>query len=326
MPLKLIAPKPGRSSSYRIRGTYLGIYLDRSTGTRDRKTATAILDHERRKLERQAATGEKPVSFQDAAVAYKLAEGEARYLEKLMRWFANKSIYEIDQVALDNCASAIYPKANAATRNRQVYSPVSAVLKHAGVTRRFKRPKGARGVQRTHWLQPDEVFALVKAAEKAKKPRMGALIVFLTYTGVRLNEALALEWPDVDLSRSYAYLRMTKNGEPQAVHLPPVVVAALANLTEKKEGRLFRMTKCGRIYTWLDEIATAAKVPIPERVAFHVFRHTFGAWCRRFGGLDTAGLVATGRWRSRQAAAVYEHVDVTEEARKSDLFPTQKKA
>jgi hypothetical protein len=42
---------------------------------------------------------------------------------------------------------------------------------------------------------------------------------------------------------------------------------------------------------------------------------------RRYGGLDTSGLVATGAWKSRQAAAVYEHVEASEEAQKSDMLP-----
>jgi hypothetical protein len=54
-----------------------------------------------------------------------------------------------------------------------------------------------------------------------------------------------------------------------------------------------------------------------------VFRHTYGAWQRRYGKLDTSGLVATGAWKSRQAAAVYEHADVTESAKRADLFPTR---
>jgi hypothetical protein len=40
-------------------------------------------------------------------------------------------------------------------------------------------------------------------------------------------------------------------------------------------------------------------------------------------GADTSALTATGLWKSRNAAAVYEHVDVSEEARKADLLPTR---
>jgi hypothetical protein len=44
---------------------------------------------------------------------------------------------------------------------------------------------------------------------------------------------------------------------------------------------------------------------------------------RRYAGLDTTCLVSTGAWKSRQAAAIYEHADVSEEGRKADLLPTR---
>ena len=66
-----------------------------------------------------------------------------------------------------------------------------------------------------------------------------------------------------------------------------------------------------------------ANIAIPDRVAFHCFRHTYGAWMRRYAGSDTAGLVGTGAWKSRQAAAVYEHVEVSEEAKKAAMLPVR---
>jgi hypothetical protein len=109
------------------------------------------------------------------------------------------------------------------------------------------------------------------------------------------------------------------------VHLPPVVVAALANVELVEDRTVFRLSKTGHLYDLLTEAARTAGVTIPERVAFHIFLHTYGAWMRRYAGMDTAGLVATGAWKSRQAAAVYEHADVTEEARKANLLPVVKK-
>jgi hypothetical protein len=42
---------------------------------------------------------------------------------------------------------------------------------------------------------------------------------------------------------------------------------------------------------------------------------------RRYAGLDTTGLVATGAWKSRTAASFYEHSVQTEEAKRADLLP-----
>jgi integrase len=220
------------------------------------------------------------------------------------------------------------------------------VLRHGGVKTGLNRPKGAAGTPRLAWLSPDDAFALLASARarvaeagrrvEEVKPqfkgaaragvrsakRFAALCMFLLYTGCRLSDALKVKPSDMEQERSFAYVGKTKNGEPRPVHLPPHVVAELKEI-EFGKARVFGFSaKAGRLYIWLDEIAGAAKVRIPDRVAFHIFRHTYGAWMRRYGGLDTSGLVATGAWKSRQAAAVYEHVEASEEAQKADLLPT----
>jgi integrase len=158
-------------------------------------------------------------------------------------------------------------------------------------------------------------------AAAAVGPSFGALCVFLLYTGCRLSEGLELLWSDLHLEESFAHVRETKNGDSRPVHLPPGVVAAIRHLPHRR-GRVFGLHKGGRLYRMLEAAAVRGGVEIPERVAFHIFRHTYGAWMRRYSGLDTSGLVATGAWKSRNAAAVYEHAVTTEEARKADLLPT----
>jgi integrase len=102
------------------------------------------------------------------------------------------------------------------------------------------------------------------------------------------------------------------------------VVAALANLArgiERPGQRVFRFHKGGHIYSLLTAAAARAEITLPERQAFHLFCHTYATWMRRYGGLDTRGLVATQRWKDRKSADRYEHVVVSEEARKALLLP-----
>ena len=87
-------------------------------------------------------------------------------------------------------------------------------------------------------------------------------------------------------------------------------------------GRVFRLAKSGHLYSLLKTAAFKAGVTLPERSAFHIFRHTYATWMRREAGLDTKGLVATGAWKDRKSADRYEHVVVSEEARKAALLPT----
>lgn len=344
MPLKLCPPDP-KHPTWRVRGKYLRVKVDRSTGTRQKSVAQKLLKKWEEEIERGAYARPEDPTFASAAVSYMQAGGDATFLEPLIAHFGVMLLARIGQPELDAAGSALYPNGTHATRNRQVYTPAAAVIHHAGVEKTFKRPKGARGESRLTWLTPDQAFALIAAARaRAMKleaevettprqfrgaaragvraaHRFTALCLFLLYTGCRLTETLRARPQDVEIGRSFAFIGKTKNGDPRPVHLPPQVVAELANIDFGRT-RVFGFAgKSGRLYAWLDEIAKAAGIVIPPRVAFHIFRHTYGAWMRRYGGLDTSGLVGTGAWRSRQAAAVYEHVEASEEARKADLLP-----
>ena|GEM_PF-4617632 len=84
----------------------------------------------------------------------------------------------IDQRAIDAAAAALFPNATAATRNREVYTPVSAVLKRAGFDFRIKRPKGWRGRIVRRWLWPEQAWRVIDAADRID-PELGLLRVML---------------------------------------------------------------------------------------------------------------------------------------------------
>jgi integrase len=194
-------------------------------------------------------------------------------------------------------------------------------LRHAGVAINLRRPKGSGGNKATEWLRPEQAFRLFAEAEKLNL-EFAALLVFLCYTGCRLSEALRVQWDKVLLDEAFAYVPTTKNGEPRGVHLTGNVVEWLARIKkERARVRVFRFAKGGHIYSLLTAAAAKAEVTLPERQAFHLFRHTYATWMRRFGKLDTKGLVGTGTWKDRKSVDRYEHVEVTEEARKADLLP-----
>lgn len=333
MPLTLVPPSPKRSPNWRVRGTYLGVYVDRSAGTGEKRLASLFLANikgqiERGELQRGAASA--PMTFAAAAFIYMKSGGEARFMEPLLLRIGEKAVTAINQATVNALAVDMYPNASPATRNRQVFTPIAAVLKAAGVALELQRPKGWRGKPRTFFLSPEQAFALFDAGA-ALNQRFGALLVFLAYCGPRLSEALRLTWDDVDLDGATARLAETKNGTPQTAYLPAPVRDALRALPRESErGRplktVFGYSKAGRLYSLLAEACERAGVEIPDRVAFHAFRHTYGAWMRRYGGLDTSGLVAAGRWADATSARVYEHVDVTEAARAADKLPTRAKS
>lgn len=327
MPIKLIPPRKGFTQNFYGRGTYLGVFINRSTGTDRKAVALKIIKQWETDIERGRFETKAVRTFTMSASDYLKAGGQRRPVGKLMDYFGHTPITDVDQAAVDAAAIELFPTHSAATRNREVYTPVSAILKHAGIERPLKRPKGSRGRELTGWLWPEQAQALIAAAYK-KDAEFGLLCLFLLLTGLRLSEgARHFTCDRLRLSESYAFIPRTKNGEPRPVFLPPDLVAALANHPrglERGTEPVFRFHKGGRLYDMLEEAATAASVALPERQAFHIFRHTYGTWMRRYGGLDTRGLVGTGAWRSEQSASRYAHTVVSEDAQKAALLPAPK--
>lgn len=335
MPLKLVPPRAGRSPNYTVRGSHLGVDVNRSTKTPEKGTAQALLRRWQADIERGAIARPGERTFLDAIVSYMKHGGDSRFLgsydDDTGTWsgiagrLGALPLSAVDQDTMNETAIALLPEATPATRNRQVYTPIVAVLHHAGVDRRFARPKGWRGEQRVDWMQPEQAFRLIGAARE-QNVEFAVFLTLLLYTGMRLGEALGLTCNRVSLAEAWASVPTTKNGDPRMVYLPPAAIAALANHPrgiERGGARLFRFRKCGRLYTWLGNARDAAEAYDDELafVSFHTFRHTWATWMRRYGKLDTTGLVATRAWRDRQSAARYEHVVVSEEARKADLLP-----
>lgn len=324
MPLKLVPPRRGKTPFWYVRGTYLGQFVERSTKTDRKAVARKFVEKWQREIERGEFAVEGEPTFLSAAVNYLKHGGHARPVHRLIEHFGERTLRQIDQAEIDAAALALFPNHSPATRNREVYTPVSAILKRAGVETKIKRPKGSRGRELTGWLWPDEANKLFKAAD-ALDLEFGLLCRFLCYTGLRLKEAtVRFKTEHLRLLEGFAYIQTTKNGEPRSVFLPPHLVAALANHPrglERPGKQIFRWHKSGRLYKLLSNAARDAGVILPEREAFHVFRHTYATWMRRYAGSDTKGLVSTGAWKSEQSASRYAHAVVSEEATKAALLP-----
>jgi len=178
------------SPNWYARGTFRGVTVDQSLGTSDRWQAETLLSKLQNEIFERQTNGSARVAegFAGAALRYMESGRERRFVEPLLRHFGDLPIEQIDQQAIDRAATALYPNGSAGTRNRQVYTPVSAILKFAGVTRDVRRLK-ARGVVR--WLTPQEAKRLIAACS----PHLRPLVMFLLYTGVRAGEALFCSHP-----------------------------------------------------------------------------------------------------------------------------------
>lgn len=341
MPLKLIPPRKGKSPNWTIRGTYLKVAVDRSSGTHRKALAGKILRGIEAQIERGGFPGPKPApqqpTFLSAAIAFMKAGRSRRYVARLIEHFGETPLPKIDQAAIDHAAITVYPNVTPCTRNRQVYTPVSSILRHAGVKLDLKRPKGSKGRTITDYLIPQDAAAIIGAAE-AFDAELSLLLKFLLYTGVRLSEALRLRWEDVQLEESAARIGTSKNGDPRMLRLRTDLVEGLAaHKPEEAPGRVFRFHQGGHMKHQLLRAKLAALgLPCPARrpkkwkppayrftwVNYHTFRHTWATWMRIYGGLDLIGLVATNNWRDPRSAARYAHAVPRNEWQKVDDLPS----
>ena len=193
MPLKIVKPRKGKSPHYTIRGSYLGVRIHRSAKTDKRSLALEVLKSYERKIEKGQLAHRNEKTFADAALAYVKGGGEKTYLGRLLEHFRDTPLSAIDQDAIDKAATDLYQGATNATKNRSVYTPVSAVMRHSGLRLDLRRPKGAAGNKATAWLWPEQASAVFREAAKLD-PEFAVLCIVLCYTGMRLSEALGLLW------------------------------------------------------------------------------------------------------------------------------------
>jgi integrase len=342
MPLKLVPPRFGKSPYWSVRGTHFGRYIDRSTKARERKLAQRVLAQWKQQIERGMFAEPREPTFASAAIAYMNAGGERRPLTRLLQHFKETPLRQIDQAAIDAAAAELFPGATAATKNREVFSPASAVLKRAGFDFKIKRPKGWRGRVVRRWLWPEQAWRVIDAAYGVDA-ELGLLCVMLLFGGLRISEQLAMRCNDVRLSEAFAFVPDSKNGEPQPVHLTPHMVERLRahpRGLDRPGERLFRFHKGGGLdFKLIQACAIASGIAPPKRakqgskwpqlppyefdwVTWHSFRRTYATWMRRYGDLDDKDLVDTRRWKTIESASRYAQTVVHEAARKADMLPT----
>jgi integrase len=151
-------------------------------------------------------------------------------------------------------------------------------------------------VRREQYLTPEEVHAVVRAAE----PEDAAFIVTLAFTGLRLGEGMALRWQDVDFSRASIHVERNlvlgrfgtpKSGFGRTVPMADEVAQALARHGQRnwltapddlvfigKKGRPIDENRFRKRY-----YAAQEAVGIRPRRTVHMLRHTFATVCASHG-------------------------------------------
>lgn len=309
MGLKLIR----RGRVWHIHGTVAGYRVRQSTGLGNRGQADAYRARiEAQILERHAHGHAATLTVAQAALTYLEAGGEGRFVAALLDHFGpDARLADIDTAAANRAADAIYPGAAASTVNRQVITPLSAILNMAAddgliAPRRLRRRKTPAG--RTRWLSPAEAEALLDAVDT----RTRLIVAFLLGTGCRTGEALRLTRRDLHIDTREAWLQDTKTDAPRMVRFPARTQRHLAAYGLPDDGAVFRTPK-GRPYVLRKngggQIAGAFNAArdaagLGRDVTPHVLRHTWATW-HYAQNRDVLLLMTRGGWTRPDMALMY---------------------
>jgi integrase len=275
-----------------MRGTVADKRIHESCRTSQRKIAERIkAKREAEQWECNLSGPQAVLTFAQATLLYLQAGRTTRYVKKVSDFWGETRIADIKSGIVRSSSVRAYPKSGPATRNRQFITPTCAIVNHAAEldlcsplrVRRFPVPTTARRVADWPWVQ---------AFMAHSSPHLGALACFMFLTGARVSSAVNLEWGDVDLNRSEAVLRRTKNGDDHTVHLPPELIAALANIPWR-EGRVFGYAHRNAHHNVWTLACKRAGIP---RLNNHAMRHGFATGLLH-AGVDVKTVADRGGWR-----------------------------
>lgn len=156
---------------------------------------------------------------------------------------------------------------------------------------RLGRAISRRAVRPVFALSADDVARFLAAAER-RYPSLYAFFLLLARTGVRLGEAQALRWPDVDVANRLLHIRHSysrwrtlgppKNGEERTVDMSAALTVALDALP-RHAAWVFAKAPAGQPWSGrflleaTKRCAAAAGIADAWRMHPHVFRHTWAS-------------------------------------------------
>ena len=292
------------SQNWYIRGTVKGVRIYRSAGTTDRKDADELrLKIEKETFDSVALGKHPPCTFARAVAAYVAKggkSGEKRHLIGLVKHFQDTPLAQIGQTEIDRAAAVLFPNAKASTINRQLISPFIAVARaavKAELPGAVQRPIERRKVQK-----PVVTPATDEHIEKLLphcSEGLQALIILMTYTGLRTGEALRVRAEDV--KDGFVCIGRTKNGEPRMVPIPDTFQFPRSGFgfsTTQGVGKALRRASKAAGLSYAD--------------GHQLGRHLFAArWLRSGGSLKS--LKEAGGWKKLAVVdEIYGHLEQTE--------------
>ncbi len=255
--------------------------------------------------------------FAEAAILYLQGGGSGRFLPPIIEAIGHLPLSEITQITMQELAHDLYPGRAAQTVNRQLYTPILAVLNYAadaGLCPKpsIKRPKGH--AKRRQVETPDDAWFASVLPQLL--PQMRALVLLLTLHGLRVGEALARTPADIDTTQQSWKLHIpdTKTGEPAIIELSAPVSQAISEIPNWRHQKWLLGT-CYRGTVTKAIKAACQRAGIPYYGTHAIGRHAFAIRALR-DGYSLKWVMQAGRWKdSAMPMKQYGHFENSEISR-----------
>tara|TARA_Y100001937_G_scaffold68949_2_gene94171 strand:+ start:1717 stop:2823 length:1107 start_codon:yes stop_codon:yes gene_type:complete len=160
------------------------------------------------------------------------------------------------------------------------------------------------------------------------------LLVFMLYTGARLQEALNVSWnntnlagnrPQIDLEKDQIFLWQSKQDDERIVAMHPNLKLWLQKINERN-GNLFPWNSLqdkknkpeGLTNTWKEMLNMAG---VDQNKKRHAVRHTYATFLISYANANDSELMDLGGWKSRDMISVYGSTVPEQTRKKINLLP-----
>ncbi|WP_052959699.1 tyrosine-type recombinase/integrase [Pseudomonas lundensis] len=222
---------------------------------------------------------------------------ERKRFEKLVEpILGSKSIRAIDVTDVQAVMAALNSSLSDATRNR--YLAMLRSIFRFSIAQGFSEKDPSRSIKLRREMPvklyevTDEFIGRLRDAVRwleNNDPSTACLVELLLHTGMRIGEALPLQWSDVNFSARQITLRLTKGGKARHVPISDGCLTLLARRVEMTSncawGWLFpssrstlHMTRPVRAWK-----QACKAVGLPPSLRFHDLRHAFASVCVKDG-------------------------------------------
>ncbi len=168
-------------------------------------------------------------------------------------------------------------------------------------------------------LSKEEVIMMINATINL---RHRLILMFLYYTGIRLNELINLRWDDIDFGRDVIHLKAAKGNKDRVLFFHPTLKKFIADFGLRKEGLVFKSNYNKkynkRTIQAIVKIA-AKKAALKKRVTPHTLRHSFATHLLE-GGADIRHIQKLLGHANLQTTQIYTHIANRDIKKLADLL------